>query len=103
MEEKKEFLQEWTIEDNFEKPINKKSKNKLLNKKIKRKTSEEILDKKAAHKDTFEKDSEININENLDEINGVIIEDAADLTEEQKLKSKFYLLNYNFSIINFLE
>jgi len=88
MEEKKEFLDEWKFENDFEKPIAKINKKKFLSKKTKRESTENLIIKKENKKDSKSENNKID--EHHQE---VIIGDAADLTEEQKLKRKFNCLN----------
>jgi hypothetical protein len=82
MEEKKEYLQEWTVNDNFERPINS---NKLLTKKTKR-ANNHNHESISQNLEKSQDEKIINV-EKTEEIQEVVVEDAADLTEEQKLKS----------------
>jgi hypothetical protein len=81
MEEKKEYLDEWTNDLNFEKPFTKNIHEKLLNKKLKRENGINEKDSKN-NKNSFE--NELN---KKDEIHQeIIIGDASDLTDDQKMK-----------------
>lgn len=87
MEDKKEFLEEWKFEDNFEKPINEKRGKKMLNKKKKRDVNKDDINDKIKDK-TNEEDME-KLEKEKEHV-GVIIGDAAELTDEQKMKCKIF-------------
>lgn len=84
MEEKKEYLSEWTNDLNFEKPKTKKFDKQLLNKKTKRENGE-----KETHSIDEKNHSENEINKKDEIHQEVIIGDAADMTDEQKMKGIF--------------
>lgn len=87
MEEKKEFLEEWNFEDNFEKPIHKNKEKKMLNKKTKREITKEDSNKNENEQNNKEDENKL---EKEKEHVGVIIGDAADLTDEQKIKRELF-------------
>jgi FKBP-type peptidyl-prolyl cis-trans isomerase len=93
MEEKKQFLEEWKFEDNFEKPLNIKSEKKMLNKKTIRENTKD--DSEHKEKDKANEENENNFEKEIEPL-GVIIEDAADLTDEQKMKRKNIMIKVHF-------
>lgn len=107
MEEKKEFLKEWSTEDSFQTPIeNKKNVKELLKKKHQRPGNAEPECQESLYSDDHkssennkpkmpdEKTEKRKADQEEENINEIVIEDAADLTDEQKLKSNKLFLFY---------